>query len=193
MRVCDCFLNLAIKYSQKTDIITNKFKSDLLKLAEKETETAVMFFSDIVVVSCFDAFFRFTNTGAWYERYNLIVDKTNNDGLHYLEACISIFMILDQPTTYCDNFSNDLTDFESLCTNCQKQYIKYISVKFHCFIKWQKMYILGSENGEKIECSAVVEEKKLNFVPKKIFVIVILISLWNADCKRLIGKIFIMK
>ena len=39
------------------------------------------------------------------------------------------------------------------------------------------MYILGSENGEKIECSAVVEEKKLNFVPKKIFVIVILISL----------------
>ena len=33
------------------------------------------------------------------------------------------------------------------------------------------MYILGSENGEKIECSAVVEEKKkLNVVPKKMFV-----------------------
>ena len=105
MRVCDCFLNLAIKYSQKTDIMTNKFKSDLLKLAEKETET-VMFFSDIVVVSCFDAFFRFTNTGAWYERYHFIVDKTNSDGLHYLEACISIFMVLDQRTTHCDNFSN---------------------------------------------------------------------------------------
>ena len=31
--------------------------------------------------------------------------------------------------------------------------------------------IIGSENGEKIECSAVVEEKKkLNVVPKTIFV-----------------------
>ena len=27
--------------------------------------------------------------------------------------------------------------------------------------------IIGSKNGEKIECSAVVEEKKLNDVPKK--------------------------
>ena len=45
IRVCDSFLHLAIKYSQKTNIIMNKFKSDLLKLAEKETETAVMFFS----------------------------------------------------------------------------------------------------------------------------------------------------
>ena len=142
MRVCDCFLNLAIKYSQKTDIITNKFKSDLLKLAEKETETAVMFFSDIVVVSCFDAFFRFTNTGAWYERYNLIVDKTNNDGLHYLEACISIFMILDQPTTYCDNFSNDLTDFESLCTNCQKQYINLFRLNFIVLLSDKKCIYL---------------------------------------------------
>ena len=26
---------------------------------------------------------------------------------------------------------------------------------------------IGSENGEKIECSAVVKEKKLNIVPKK--------------------------
>ena len=33
-RVCDCFLHLAIKYSQKTDIVMNKFKSDLSKLAE---------------------------------------------------------------------------------------------------------------------------------------------------------------
>ena len=31
--------------------------------------------------------------------------------------------------------------------------------------------IIGSENGEKIECSTVVEEKKkLNVVPKKMFV-----------------------
>ena len=74
-------------------------------------------------------FFVFTDSVAWYERYKLIVDKTN------LEGCISIFTILGQPTTYCDNFSNDLTDFESLCTNLQKHYIKSISVKFHCIIK----------------------------------------------------------
>ena len=30
--------------------------------------------------------------------------------------------------------------------------------------------IISSEKGERIECSAVVEEKKLNVVPKKIFV-----------------------
>ena len=44
-------------------------------------------------------------------------------------------MILDQPKTHCDKFSNDLTDFESLCTNCQQHYIKSVSVKFHCVIK----------------------------------------------------------
>ena len=36
IRVSDCFLHFAIKYSQKTDTVTNKFKSDLLKMAEKE-------------------------------------------------------------------------------------------------------------------------------------------------------------
>ena len=51
IRVCDCFLHLAIKYSQTTDIVMNKFKSDLLRLAEKETETIIVFFSDIYVVS----------------------------------------------------------------------------------------------------------------------------------------------
>ena len=56
-RVCDCLLHLAIKYSQKTDIVMNKFKSDLSKLAEKETETVIMFFSGIYVVCCYDAFF----------------------------------------------------------------------------------------------------------------------------------------
>ena len=30
--------------------------------------------------------------------------------------------------------------------------------------------IIPSTSGEKIECSALVEEKKLNVVPKKIFV-----------------------
>ena len=64
----------------------NKFKSDLLKLEEKETETVVMFLSDVNVACCYDDFFRFTNSGAWYERYNLIFDKTNNDCLYYLEA-----------------------------------------------------------------------------------------------------------
>ena len=59
-------------------------------------------------------FFPITDSGAWYERYNLIVDKANNDCLHYLEDCISIFTILDQPTPHCDKCSNDLTDFESL-------------------------------------------------------------------------------
>ena len=47
VRVCCSFLHLAIKYSQKTNIVMNKFKSDwldLLKMAEKETETVVMFF-----------------------------------------------------------------------------------------------------------------------------------------------------
>ena len=48
----------------------NKFESDLLKLGEEETETFAMFFSDIYVVCCYDAFFRFTDSGAWYERYN---------------------------------------------------------------------------------------------------------------------------
>ena len=56
-RVCDCFLHLAIKYSQKTDLVMNKFKSDLSKLAEIETETVIMFFSGIYVVCCYDAFF----------------------------------------------------------------------------------------------------------------------------------------
>ena len=68
IRVCDCFLHVPIKYSQKTDTVMNKFKSDLLKLAEKKTETVVTFFSDIYVVCCYDAFFGFTNSGAWYER-----------------------------------------------------------------------------------------------------------------------------
>ena len=45
----------------------NKFKSDLLKLVEKETETVVMFLSDVNVACCYDDFFRFTNSGAWYE------------------------------------------------------------------------------------------------------------------------------
>ena len=44
IRVYYCFLHLAIKYFQKTNIIMNKFKSDLLKLAEKETETVIVFF-----------------------------------------------------------------------------------------------------------------------------------------------------
>ena len=33
IRVRDCFLHLSIKYSQKTDIVMNKFKSNLLNLA----------------------------------------------------------------------------------------------------------------------------------------------------------------
>ena len=33
-----------------------------------------------------------------------------------------------------------------------------------------KTCINGSENGERIKCSTVVEEKKVNVVPKKIFV-----------------------
>ena len=70
IRVCNCFLHLAIKYSQKNDIVMNKFESDLLKLGEEETETFAMFFSDIYVVCCYDAFFGFTDSGAWYERYN---------------------------------------------------------------------------------------------------------------------------
>ena len=133
IRVCDCFLHLAIKYSQTTDIVMNKFKSDLLRLAEKETETIIVFFFLTYMLFLLWCFSGLTDSGAWYERYNLIVDKTNNDCLHYLEACISIFTILDQPTTHCDKFS-DLTNFESLCTNCQKHYIKSISVKSHCFI-----------------------------------------------------------
>ena len=67
IRVCDCFLHVPIKYSQKTDTVMNKFKSDLLKLAEKKTETVVTFFLTYVVC-CYDAFFGFTNSGAWYER-----------------------------------------------------------------------------------------------------------------------------
>ena len=30
--------------------------------------------------------------------------------------------------------------------------------------------VIDNENGEKIECSVVAEEKKLNVVPKKIFI-----------------------
>ena len=44
IRVCNCFLHVPIKYSQKTDTVMNKFKSDLLKLAEKKSETVVTFF-----------------------------------------------------------------------------------------------------------------------------------------------------
>ena len=38
IHVCDCFLNFAIKYHQKTDITLSNFKSDLLKLVDDETE-----------------------------------------------------------------------------------------------------------------------------------------------------------
>ena len=50
--------------------------------------------------------------------------------------------------------------------------------------------IIDSKNGQKIECSVVLEENKLNVVPKKksLFVIVLILV-----CKRLTGKIFIMK
>ena len=57
IRVCDCFLHLAIKYSQKTDIVMNKFKSDLLKLAEKETETIIMFFLTYMLFAVIMLFF----------------------------------------------------------------------------------------------------------------------------------------
>ena len=55
--------------------------------------------------------------------------------------------------------------------------------------------IIPSTSDEKIECSALVKEKKLKVVPKKIFVCncYFLISVWNGGGKRLIGKIFIMK
>ena len=116
IHVCDCFLNFAIKYHQKSDITLSEFKSDLFKLVNNETEIyIVMFFSDICVICCYDAFFGFTNSSTWHERYNLIVDKTN-DCLNYIESSISIFTILDNPTKHCDNVSNDLIDFELLCT-----------------------------------------------------------------------------
>ena len=56
IRVCYCFLHIAIKCSQKTNIVMNNFKSDLLKLEENKTETVIMFFSDIYFVCCFDVF-----------------------------------------------------------------------------------------------------------------------------------------
>ena len=49
--------------------------------------------------------------------------------------------------------------------------------------------IIDSKNGQKIECSVVLEENKLNLVPKINLFVIVLISV----CKRLIGKIFIMK
>ena len=136
IRIWDCFLNFAIKYHQKTDITLNEFKSDLFKLVNNETELyIIMFFSDIYVICCYDAFFGFADSGAWHERHDLIVDKTNNDCLNYTESSISIFTILDNPTKHCNSFSNDLIDFESLCTNCKKHFIKSTSVKLHCFKK----------------------------------------------------------
>ena len=93
----------------------------------------ITFFCDICIICCYDAFFEFTNSGAWHERYNLIVDKTSNDCLYYIESSISIFTIIDNPTIHGDNFSNKLIDFESLWTTCMNHFIKSISVKFHCF------------------------------------------------------------
>ena len=44
IHVCDCFLNFAIKYHQKTDITLSNFKSDLLKLVDDETELHMIIF-----------------------------------------------------------------------------------------------------------------------------------------------------
>ena len=73
IHVCDCFLNFAIKY-QKTDITLSNFKSGLFKLVDNETELHMIFF---FLIWSYDAFFGFTDSGAWDERYNLILDKTN--------------------------------------------------------------------------------------------------------------------
>ena len=47
---------------------------DEIKLTENPSETRV--------VCCYNALFGFTNSYAWHERYNLIVDKINNDCTH---------------------------------------------------------------------------------------------------------------
>ena len=58
IHVCDCFLNFAIKYHQKTDITLSNFKSDLFKLVDNETELhMIIFFSDIYFIWSYDAFF----------------------------------------------------------------------------------------------------------------------------------------
>ena len=62
MHVCDCFLNFAIKYHQKTDITSSEFKSDLFKLVNNETELyMIMFLSDIYIICCYDVVFGFTD------------------------------------------------------------------------------------------------------------------------------------
>ena len=75
----------------------------------------IMFYSDVFVACCYNAFFGFTNS-SWHERFNVIADNAN-----------------DCPTTSCSNFSNDLIELEILCTNCKKHFMKSISIKFHCF------------------------------------------------------------
>ena len=58
IHVCDCFLNFAIKYHQKTDITLSNFKSNLFKLVDNETELhMIIFFSDIYFIGSYDAFF----------------------------------------------------------------------------------------------------------------------------------------
>ena len=44
IHVCDCFLNFAIKYHQKSDITLSEFKSDLFKLVNNETELYMITF-----------------------------------------------------------------------------------------------------------------------------------------------------
>ena len=57
IRVCDYFLNFAIKYHQQTDITLNVFKFDLFKLLNNETELyMITFFSDMYVICCYDAY-----------------------------------------------------------------------------------------------------------------------------------------
>ena len=41
IRACDCFLNFAIKYHQKTDLTLSNFRSDLLRLVDDDWNCAI--------------------------------------------------------------------------------------------------------------------------------------------------------
>ena len=95
----------------------------------------------------------------------LIYSLTKQMTVFTLQNQPCFFTILDNPTIYCSNFSYDLNNFDALCGNCTKHYLRANSIKFHCFFKkWylqnvlQKRRIIGNESTRSF---AIIEEENI--------------------------------
>lgn len=89
IHVCDCYLDLAIKFFQKS-VLWGEIQSDAVDMVKDNTKfVLIMYWSDIYVVYCQRAFFGFTNS-AWNENFNLFVDEAN-DCLHIVEPTLFLY------------------------------------------------------------------------------------------------------